>query len=211
MAPASPESDMPVVSFHPVADERSKAKSRRVSSTKRKRADADGDWHDLVWLVAPLAGAPSASHSAAQGSGGLEVSSGASSSAGQMAGAQPIADATLAAVATGGPSAEPMRAIVEGVEVHEEAHGVIGQPGSYRRLIVRCGQHGGPRAQCRKTRSFGTREGQRSGLGDIEPFAFLGAWLKAHSKFEDAATHKRYSPGVEEVHAYAVENRWTRD
>ena len=98
-------------------------------------------------------------------------------------------------------------ALIEGVLAHEECHGVIGMPGSYRRLVVTCDRHRGAKC-CRKTRAFGARAGQASGLGDLEPHAFLGVWLQASERFGDGAEHNKYRPSTQEVLAYARDRGW---
>ena len=90
------------------------------------------------------------------------------------------------------------------------------RPGSYRRMKVdKCPIHG---AKCNKSRAFSAKFGEASGLGEEEPFAYLGAWLKLGEdqvRFPDAEAHKTGWPGkrsqglrVEEVRAYAKDMGW---
>ena len=65
---------------------------------------------------------------------------------------------------------QPQRLLVEGMELAYEPHGVCGQPGSYRRLRARCPHH----TECAKPRVFSEALGRKSGLGDDEPYAYLG-------------------------------------
>ena len=96
-----------------------------------------------------------------------------------------------------------------GVEVYHEAHGVLGQPNAYRRLVVTCPLHcGDKKAACRKTRAFGVRARDASGLGDLEPYAFLGAWLAAGDSCGDAAAHKRHAPTPTQVREYVDSQGW---
>ena len=60
-------------------------------------------------------------------------------------------------------------------------------------------------APCRKTRAFGVRSVGQLGLGDAEPYAFLGAWLREHASFKDSEAHKRFTPIGQQVVAYATE------
>ena len=97
-----------------------------------------------------------------------------------------------ARVRVGGARDEAGADMVEGVRVFEEAHGVVDTPGSYRRLVVNCGHpaHATQKAaaQCRKRRNFGVRAASASGLGLMEPYAYLGAWLRAAALYSDAAS-----------------------
>ena len=95
-----------------------------------------------------------------------------------------------------------------GFPVYEEKRGVADTPGSYHRLAVSCTCHGRKAGSCKKTRAFSDRVGQKSGLGDMEPYAFLGAWLRARDRFDTAEAHKRFLPDADEVLAYAKERHW---
>ena len=95
-----------------------------------------------------------------------------------------------------------------GVEVYHERHGVIGQPNACRRVVVTCPLHGDKEIACKKTRAFGVREGAASGLGDLEPYAFLGAWLAAGDSCGDAAAHKRHAPTPTQVRWYVESQGW---
>ena len=92
------------------------------------------------------------------------------------------------------------------------------RPGSYRRMKVdKCPVHG---PGCSKSRTFTAKFGAASGLGEEEPFAYLGAWLKMGEdrvRFPDAQAHKssgwpqgkrQQGPSVEEVKAYAKDMGW---
>ena len=82
---------------------------------------------------------------------------------------------------------------------------------SYRRLVVCCGrpEHASQKADCRKRRNFGVRAASASGLDLMEPYAYLGAWLRAAALYEDAASHERYNPNEAAVKAYAAEQGWS--
>ena len=95
------------------------------------------------------------------------------------------------------------RTLLEGVQVFHEAHGIVDMLGSYRRLMVTCPHHTGSKP-CRKKRNFGVRSAAIA-LGDAEPYAFLGAWLRAHADFQSASEHCRYAPSAAAVRAYARE------
>ena len=181
---------------------RGRGRGRGVGGSRTRSLEED--WGALVWAPPPDA-QPSVAQAVgqSQSSAGPADGSGAASSSSV---GQPIAASTLVAVEPGEQRARSIqevrcKAMLEGVVLHEEAHGVIGQPGSYRRLVVRCPHH----KSCRKTRSFGVRRVAQSGLGDIEPYAFLGCWLSAHSRLE-ASAHKHFAPTMAEVVAYADEH-----
>ena len=97
------------------------------------------------------------------------------------------------------PAAAVFRAQVEGVDVQQETWGVHGRPGSYQRLKVQCPWH----KKCRMTRSFSSKFGRDSGLGDLEPYAYLGRWLQAAADYDGGKAHQGFKPSVVEVQAYA--------
>ena len=100
------------------------------------------------------------------------------------------------------------RPLLEGSEVYHESHGVVGQPNSYRRLVVICPLHGDKKRPCKKTRSFGVRSGAASELGDLEPYAFLGAWLAAGRACVAKEEHKCQTPAAAEVREYVISQGW---
>ena len=103
------------------------------------------------------------------------------------------------------PRERPMS--LEGVAVNVEQHGQLGDIRSYRRLVVvcPCGEHrdGKP---CVKKRNTGTR--QTSAIGQLEPFAFLGAWLSARDNFATRDEHVAHAPSQAAVRAYAEARGW---
>jgi len=200
-------SDGPIV----VARSGDRAKRRqqgsRVGQRKRVRV---AEWHSLVGLSARPAEVPLPIGDVAVGADQPVAASGAASSCEQalVPAAAPAPAENAIAVAAGAEQAHAARSLLEGAEVYEEAHGVLGQPRSYRRLCVKCPHHRGQRRGCGKTRTFSERLGQESGLHDLEPYAFLGAWLSAHSRFEDVAAHKKYTPTVADVQSYVKDRQW---
>ena len=100
--------------------------------------------------------------------------------------------------------------LLEGAELKYDP-----RPGSYRRMKVNvCPTHG---KNCSKSRAFSEKFGRRSGLGDEEPFAYLGCWLRMGedlARFPDAETHKKegwpdkQGPSTEEVQEYARSMGW---
>jgi hypothetical protein len=98
--------------------------------------------------------------------------------------------------------------LVEGVKLQEETHGVVGTDNYYSRFSAKCPLHLGAKA-CRKTRCFGVRAAASSGLGDLEPAAFLGVWLAKAGQFSTADEHKAFVPLASEVKAYASRQGWT--
>ena len=167
---------------------------------------ADQDWSTLIFAGPALADSPTANASPARPVVADRPS--APSAAGSSKDPPPP-------TSTSGPSSEarPEQASaasaakcwLEGSAVAVETHGVLGQPGSYRRLVVRCMHHATKGAPCRKTRAFGVRSVGQLGLGDAEPYAFLGAWLREHASFKDSEAHKRFTPTGQQVAAYATE------
>ena len=95
------------------------------------------------------------------------------------------------------------RVTLHGVAVLEEKHGIIGESNYYRRCLVTCQHHGQPDDLCGRTRKYDTREAASSGLGDLEPLAFLGCWLRACGQHESKESHKRYVPTIAERQSYA--------
>ena len=77
--------------------------------------------------------------------------------------------------------------------------------------VLECPTHG---KACQKTRVFSEQLAGPSGLGEDEPFAFLGCWLRMgedRDRFPDAKSHGsgwRKGPSVEEVKAYAKDMGW---
>ena len=82
--------------------------------------------------------------------------------------------------------------------------------------VDKCPHHG---KGCSLSRTFNAKLfGEPSGLGEQEPFAYLGCWLSLgdRGRFPDAASHKNSGsgwdynkgPGVEEVRAYARTMGW---
>ena len=167
-------------------------------------ADVGGDWGDLVGLEG--SGQPARRQAAAAGS-----ASSSNRGVGQPIQLAPVVD-VAAPEGTGAPAERVgfdfERPVVEGVLVYLESHGVLDTPNSYRRCVVACPAHGGQKGGCKKTRVFGTRAGLSTDLGDLEPYAFLGAWLVAGQRFEDAASHKRHVPSIADVRAYAASHGW---
>ena len=109
--------------------------------------------------------------------------------------------------------------LIEGVHVHLEHHGVVGQPNHYSRLIANCPHHRQPDASlrrqrakrpkvCRVTRCFDTKAGLKSNLGDLEPHAFVGCWLANAPAFSSADEHAAWKPSPAEVRNYAVAQGW---
>ena len=92
---------------------------------------------------------------------------------------------------------------LEGVVVTRDIHLSPDQPGHYDRLVVKCARH-----QVIKTRAFDVKAAAKLGLGDAEPYAYLGAWLR-HCEFcPSAAAHKGFVPTAEQVRSYVASQRW---
>ena len=81
--------------------------------------------------------------------------------------------------------------------------GVRGQAGHYIRWKVTCRCNGKEHV---KTRSLSENYGRETGLGQLEPFAYLGQWIRGHK----AKLPSQYKPSIEETVAYARDNLgWT--
>ena len=173
---------------------------------KLARTALQSDWQSIVFADAPVASLSSAAASSSDPCGSVsaaivqcEVVASSASGSGEASIAPcpvPQPEVSIGEAAVG-------RAFVEGVEVSHESHGIVDMPGSYRRLMVTCPHHKGSKP-CRKKRNFSVRTAA-SALGDAEPYAFLGAWLKAHTTFSSASEHVRYTPSAAVVCAYARE------
>ena len=171
----------------------------------------------MVWTQTPnvVAAAQPEQDAAASAASSAPMSSAAPAAADiESANASPSATASCsrvsggsAAAAASGNGPSQQRILLEGCEVSYEAHGVVDMPGSYRRLRVQCLLHcGEPR--CGKTRSFGVKSAIASGLGDDEPYAYLGTWLRAGQHHADADSHKRFTPSNAMVKAYFASQGW---
>lgn len=88
---------------------------------------------------------------------------------------------------------------LEGQNIRIERHDYLQ---TYSRLIVRCTcrLHG----PCEKKRNTGKK--QTMNFGAIEPYAFLGCWLRAASRFDAKAEHLRHEPSLAEMQAYIREH-----
>jgi len=185
-------------------------KPQRSRGVKRKLG-ANEEWLALTGLAPRKSEEPLP---IADGAVGPALDIVQASGAASSSTAAPLQGAPLAAegvlVAAQAVSAVEDRRWVEGVRIDHEAHGVIGTPGSYRRVKASCPHHAPDgKSKCMISRSFGTRTGQLSGLGDMEPYAFVGAWLQKRAEFADCAEHKLYKPDVEETLAYARGQGWS--
>ena len=91
--------------------------------------------------------------------------------------------------------------LLEGVELTPDGHGGAGRPGSYRRMKCKCPLH----SHCKKSRVFSEQYGRSTGLGDQEPYAYLGAWLRGrtHADRQVGKSHKTWNPSRDEVLEYA--------
>ncbi len=98
--------------------------------------------------------------------------------------------------------------------VYSETHlGTLSRQQYYTRISVlcQCTAHQEPRRgrkplECRRRRNTGPL--QTSQFGELEPYAFLGAWLAVSGKFRTRAEHMRYEPAPDEVSAYMRSVGW---
>ena len=59
-----------------------------------------------------------------------------------------------------------------------------------------------------KTRAFDVKAAAKLGLGDAEPYAFLGVWLRHCDLCPSAAAHKGFVPTSEQVKSYVAAQKW---
>ena len=176
------------------------AKRRAVKPKKEVRPE--DDWVSLLGLPAPSV-EESAEQLALPAPPAQDVSAGSSggvSEGGALVVLEPPAEppALGAAVASARAGEERW---VENHLILNPGSGVLGRPGCYRLYHVNCKEH----AKCRAQRSISARFGGETGLGEEEPFAFLGVWLRDRGKFSTAAAHKAYRKEIKsaDVQAYA--------
>ena len=214
-------SDEVVITRRRGADPESKRKGRGsgggASKRQRVQSAAQDDWGDIVLAPrgrAAICDAEQARAQAQQAGCSAIVAADAEASAASFPNeAQPQAAGSGAVVAvadSGGGVAdreERFFAILEGVQVRQDGFGVLGQPGTYRRLVVKCPHHGSKSSLCGSSRKFDLKDKKvlASGLGDLEPYAFLGCWLAKASDYASKKEHGQYRPTVAETQAYARE------
>ena len=179
----------------------------RCKRQKRMKPAGD-DWGALV--LAPQVSAASADDAPPTQPQAMhvamvpaEASASVASGSAEERPAEPLASVACATASVDAVGQPVTRMIVHDAEVYEERHGVMGQPGSYRRCIVVCQHHGSRKNPCRRTRAFGVRAATASGLGDVEPYAFLGCWLSQHGAFDSKAAHQKLVPTVAQTQSYA--------
>jgi len=78
--------------------------------------------------------------------------------------------------------------------IHEQGGWNRGR--QYHRLLIHCTAHDG----CRTQREISVQTCRA--LGDLEPMAFLGAWIEAAGGFTTAGAHARHRPGIAAVRAF---------
>ena len=102
-----------------------------------------------------------------------------------------------------GPHTRLPFAVLDGIDVQEQASGIPGMAGYYRRLLVVCPTH----TLCTKRRNFGMDTALSSGLGDLEPLAYLAVWFRARHGFDGPDATRRHCwtelPTLEQTLQYA--------
>lgn len=93
-------------------------------------------------------------------------------------------------------------ALASGFQISVDSHLEPGQPGHYRRLLIKCPLAGCGHVSaklCQKYRSLS--HGNMMNFGHREPEAFLIAWAEAAHRFTDRAAHMQHRPHVHAVQA----------
>ena len=95
-----------------------------------------------------------------------------------------------------------MNYVVEGQAVSLEVYGSPGSVGHYRRytVICPCDTHRADQKVCQKRRTCGPN--QCANRGELEPIAYLGAWLQAAPRFEHRSKHVEFNPPLSLVRQY---------
>ena len=78
---------------------------------------------------------------------------------------------------------------------------VGGGAGSCRRLTACCTHPNHVGGAGENKRNYDTLDGKKSGLGDLEPLAYLGYWLGQCDRFLDAKAHKALNSSTAQVQA----------
>ena len=184
-------------------------RKRRAPTTRSSSTTAAQRWTSLVWEEGSQASAPEPLGVLTDA--GQEVAASAEPIGQELAGQLAEAAAAPATGAACAASSAGSEIVVEGVRVRLDAHGVIGQPKSYRRVqINECPWHKAPGTRCFQRhlrRNFDTKESRDSGLGDNEPYAFIGAWIRAGQGMTPEQ-HGAYRPSRADVLAYGQEFGW---
>ena len=101
--------------------------------------------------------------------------------------------------------------MIEGAQVvRDTPWGVPGQARHYERVyITKCPLHDPPcfLPMKRKRRGVGTKECTVSGLGDYEPYAYFGAWIRCGQGMTPEK-HCAFKPSRLQVQQYAREQGW---
>ena len=186
-------------------------KRKQVSSQSGAKAKARRDWVQVMYPI--LAEEAEQEHSVAGSSGQLPGQSPLAAANPVVVGGSSSSTAAPAPVQPGQPgqpsamvqlSRDRQHTTLEGVSVIFDKHGFRGQRGAYERLIAFC-----PKCKVQVQRSFSAKFSKVSGLGDLEPYAFIGCWLSRCSSFSSKAEHKAWKPTVEDVKAYAAGQSWS--
>ena len=181
------------------------AKRRAVKPKKEVRPE--DDWISLLGLPAPpvekseetfALPAPPEQDASAGSSGGVAVGD-------AVVALEPPAG-TPGDGASVPPLPSPPVVRVEDHIVQTDGHGGLDRPGSYRRVEVGCSFHEG----CEAQRSFSEKLASESGLGDQEPYTFLGVWLRKGRDCETAGEHMEYRAKIKasDLRAYAAALGW---
>ena len=96
---------------------------------------------------------------------------------------------------------------LEGQPVYYEAHCIMVASDHYARFDVHCpAEHHRGGIPCMKKRNTG--KAQTARFGEMEPFAYLGAWLRLACSCESRKAHVDRVPSEAETCAYATEMGW---
>lgn len=111
----------------------------------------------------------------------------------------------------GKPQQPDLTELVPGLAIRLDERLKPGQPGHYRRYVVRCPhaacrhKFAHPGRTCKKTRNIHVAQTK---LGPYEPLAYLAVWARDAERHASADEHTKWRPSDEQVRAYMVEAGW---
>ena len=95
-------------------------------------------------------------------------------------------------------SARPVVATLEGMDVVEEEHGMVGSAGYCKRYVVQCKY-----CETAHVNHVGALKCQKKRKVDKDTLACLGAWLEGGDACESRTEHVGFAPSRSDIDAYA--------